>query len=488
MKKYFLTIILALFVVKAFSAIVPIETARIIAKNFYYERVNLIKPISLDAIKITQEFTVSSNQDPVYYIFNIGLDKGYVIVAAEDRVIPVLSYSFERFFVKENFPKAFNWIMDSYKEIINLTREKNLPSSEQASSLWSYYTNFNAKSTSNIAQIPPILGNITWDQGCYYNAMTPANGDASFCYRNPTGCVATAMAMIMKYYAWPTQGQGSYSYVHSTANGFSNNYGTLSANFGTSTYNWSAMPLNVISTNAEVAKIMYHCGVAVEMDYDQNGSGAVVGAASGYPYPTAQKAFVNYFKYPTAVYFKKSSFTDANWKTKIKTNLDAGRPILYAGDDGSAGHAFVLDGYQGTNNDYYHFNFGWSGWGNGYFYLTNINPGGGGVGGGSYNFTQNQEGIFEIAKPSTSIEEYMSNFEFSVNPNPSNGIFTIELNYNGNEKAFYQIYNLIGEKVFESFITEKKSVINLSNLTKGIYYLTLKIGQDYKTHKISILK
>jgi len=488
MKKYILTSVLFLLVISAFSAIVPIETARKVAKNFYFERVNVIKPMDKDAIKITQEFSIYDNQNPAYYIFNIGLDKGYVIVSAEDRIIPVLSYSFERLYIEENFPKAFKWIMNSYKEIINLTREKNLPASEEVTSLWNYYSENKAKSSTNITQIPPILGNITWDQDCYYNAMTPPNGDASFCYRNPTGCVATAMAMIMKYYAWPTQGQGSYSYLHSTAMGFSNNYGTLSANFGTSTYNWSAMPLNVVSANAEVAKIMYHCGVAVEMDYNQNGSGAFVGAAAGYPYPTAQKAFVNYFKYPSAVFFKKSAFSDANWKAKIKANLDAGRPILYGGDDGTAGHAFVLDGYQGTNNDFYHFNFGWSGWGNGYFYLTNINPGGGGVGGGSYNFTQNQEGIFEIAKPSTNIDEFYSNFEFSLSPNPSNGIFTIELDYNGIEKPYCEIYNIIGEKVFESPLSDTRNSINISNFTKGIYYISVKIGKEFRTHKISIVK
>jgi len=488
MKKYFLTSLLVLIAISVFSAIVPIETARKVAQNFYFERINAIKPMSNDAIKITQEFIVFDNQEPVYYIFNIGLNNGYVIVSAEDRVIPVLSYSFERLYIEENFPKAFKWIINSYIEIINVTREKNLSASEQVTTLWNYYIDYNTKSATNISQIPPVLGNITWDQGCYYNAMTPANGDASFCYHNPTGCVATAMAMIMKYYAWPTQGQGSYSYVHSTANGFSNNYGTLSANFGTSTYNWASMPLNVASSNAEVAKIMYHCGVAVEMDYNQDGSGAVVGAAAGYPYPTAQKAFVNYFKYPTAAYFKKSSFTDANWKAKVKTNLDAGRPILYGGDDGSAGHAFVLDGYQGSSNDYYHFNFGWSGWGNGYFYLTNINPGGGGVGGGSYNFTQNQEGIFEIAKQTTSIEELSSNFNFSITPNPSNGIFTIEIDYLGYDKPYCEIYNIIGEKVFETNLIEKRNSINLNNFNKGIYYVTIKIGNDFKTHKISIVK
>jgi hypothetical protein len=487
MKKNGLFIILIFIGYFAFAEIVPIETARKVAKNFYFERANAVKPISIEGIKITQEFIEFENNNPVLYIFNIGLDKGYIIISAESNTIPVLAYSFEKNYYKDNLPPAFNWIINSYKNEIKYTREKQFIATEAINQFWLNYSSENSGSVSGISQVLPLLGYISWDQDCYYNALTPANNDAAYCNHNPTGCVATAMAMIMKYNAWPTQGVGSYSYVHSTANQFPNNYGTLSANFGASTYNWAAMPISVTSANAEVAKIMYHCGVAVEMAYDKNGSGAVVGAPAGYQWPTAQKAFVNNFRYPLATYFAKSSFTDANWKLKIKAELDASRPILYAGDDGSAGHAFVLDGYQGSSNDYYHFNFGWSGYANGNFYITNINPNPGGIGGGSYNFTQNQEGIFNLIKGNTGIEEVSDN-QVEVYPNPAAGLVNIDFKAISNNKAKIEIFNLIGEKVMEKVINANNNQLNLSSLTKGIYYISIKSESLTLTKKITIVE
>ena len=301
MRKNLFIIILLFIGINSFAGIVPIETARKVAVNFYYERANAVKPISLESVRITQEFTEMQSVTPAYYVFNIGLDKGYIIVLAESNTIPVLAYSFEKNYYAENISPSFNWIVRSYKNEIIETREKNMEATDEINGLWETYSNSAFKSTSSIATVSPLLASITWDQGCYYNALVPANTDATYCNHNPTGCVATAMAMIMKYNAWPAQGQGSYSYNHS-GNGFTNNYGVLSANFGSSTYNWASMPENVISANAEVAKIMYHCGIAVEMSYDVNGSGAPVGPANA-SWPTAQKAFVNYFKYPTAAYF-----------------------------------------------------------------------------------------------------------------------------------------------------------------------------------------
>lgn len=486
MRKILFVIILFFLGIYTFASIVPIETARKVATNFYYERANAVKPISLESVRITQEFTELQNNNPAYYIFNIGLDNGYIIVSAESNTIPVLAYSFEKNYYTENISPAFNWIVKSYKNDIIETREKNLVATDEINRLWLTYSSSSFKSTASVSAVS--LTTATWDQGCYYNAQTPANSDASYCNHNPTGCVATAMAIIMKFQAWPTQGQGSYSYAHTTAAGFANNYGTLSANFGGSTYNWAAMPANVTSTNAEVAKIMYHCGVAVEMDYDINGSGAPVGPANA-PWPTAQKAFVSYFKYPTAAYFAKSSFTDVQWKAKIKADIDASHPILYAGDDGSAGHAFVLDGYQGTTNDFYHFNFGWSGYANGYFYITSITPNPGGIGGGSYNFTSNQEGIFGIVKStSTACDEIQLNANVDVFPNPSNGLFTVNLTNLTDSKVKLEVYNLVGEKVWENNFSKENPTINLSKLSKGIYYLSIKTSNNTITKKITIVK
>ena len=485
MKKYSFIIILLFVSIISFAGIVPIETARKVAVNFYYERANAEKPVSLASIKITKEFTELQNSTAVYYIFNIGLDKGYVIVSAESNTIPVLAYSFEKNYYTENISPAFKWIVKSYKNEILETRDKNLSANEEINNLWSTYSNF-TKSTSSISVVAPLLSSISWDQSCYYNALCPVDVDPGYCNHVPTGCVATAMAMIMKYHVWPAQGQGSYTYVHS-GSGFTNNYGTLTANFGTATYNWASIPDNVISANAEVAKVMFHCGVAVEMSYDINGSGAAVGPANA-SWPTAQKAFVNYFKYPTAAYFAKAGYTDAAWKTRIKTDIDASRPIFYGGDDGSAGHAFVLDGYQGTLNDFYHFNFGWSGYSNGYFYITSINPGTGGAGGGTYNFTLNQEGIFSIAKATTGIEDIQSNASIDIYPNPSNGLFNLNLSNISDSKLKLEVYNLMGEKVWQSSFNTENSTINLTSLSKGIYYLSVKSSNTTITKKITIIK
>lgn len=486
MKKNLFLFLMLFIAYSSFAEIVPIETARKVAKNFFFERKNAVKPVSMESIIISEEITVTENNIPVYYVFNMSLNQGYIIISAESNTIPVLAYSFEQIYFAENTPPAFDWILKSYKEEILYTRQKDLQATKEITDFWANYLNSN-KSATNIAQVLPLVGNISWDQGCYYNALTPANNDPAYCNHNPTGCVATAMAMIMKYHAWPLQGQGSHSYDHTPANQFSNNYGTLSANFGTATYNWTAMPISVTSQNAEVAKIMYHCGVAVEMSYDMNGSGAVVGAAGNYPWPTAQKAFVNNFKYTTAAYFQKSAFTDANWKAKIKAELDAARPILYAGDDGSAGHAFVLDGYQGTNNDYYHFNFGWGGYANGNFYITSITPNPGGTGGGSYNFTQNQEGIFNIKKNTTGIES-SENQNIDIYPNPGNGLFNINLNQINSGLIKVEVYNIIGEKVWSKNIDNQANHIDLTKLSKGVYYLSLSTDKQKITKKITIVK
>ncbi len=485
MKKNLFVFVLLFIGISTFAGIVPVETARKVAVNFYYERANAVKPIFFESVKITQEFTELQNNKPAYYIFNIGHDNGYIIVSAESNTIPVLAYSFEKNYYKDNVSPAFNWIVKSYKNEIIKTREKNLEATGEINELWATYTSSDLKSNTSMAAA--LLTTATWDQGCHYNELCPtATGGP--CNHTPTGCVATAMAIIMKYYAWPTQGQGSYSYAHTIANGFQYDYGTLSANFGASTYNWAAMPANVTSSNAEVAKIMYHCGVAVEMEYRPTSSGAAVGSTSaGYPWPTAQKAFVNYFKYPTAAFFKKESFSDANWKAKIKTEIDASRPILYAGDDGLAGHAFVLDGYQGAGNDYYHFNFGWSGYADGYFYLTSITPNPGGTGGGSYDFTQNQEGIFNISH-TTGIEETQTKASIEIYPNPSNGLFTINLSNITDLKTKLEVYNLIGEKVWEENVNKENTTLNLSFLPKGLYYLSVKSENKIITKKITIVK
>ncbi|MDD3687401.1 MAG: C10 family peptidase, partial [Bacteroidales bacterium] len=198
-----------------------------------------------------------------------------------------------------------------------------------------------------------------------YNAQCPVDV-AGPCGRVYTGCVATAMAQVIRYLEWPVNGVGSRCYTHY-------NYGELCADYSAATYDYSIMPNG--SGNAEVAELMYHCGVSVSMGYSPTGSGAYSSSV-----PTALR---NYFDYKNVVILSKSSYTDDAWHNILRNEIDNSRPIYYSGH-GSGGHAFVFDGYQGT--DYFHVNWGWGGSYNGYFYTNDLTP-------GSSNFTNSQNAV-----------------------------------------------------------------------------------------------
>ena len=149
-----------------------------------------------------------------------------------------------------------------------------------------------------------------------------------------------------------------------------------SADFGATTYNWASMPNSLNSNNISVATLLYHLGVSVDMQYSPSGSGAFSS--------DARDALVEYFGYSeNAALLPKNSFPIETFKYKIKNELNLNRPVYYSGSSNSGGHAFVCDGYQGDNH--FHFNLGWSGYGNGYFYLSNVN-----------GFNQGQSALFYV--------------------------------------------------------------------------------------------
>jgi hypothetical protein len=165
------------------------------------------------------------------------------------------------------------------------------------------------------------------------------------------------MAQVMKYWNWPVHGQGAHSYVHYA-------YGTLSANFAGATYDWAMMNDSLTASNLAVAQLMSHCGIAVDMDYNPGGSSAYV----------SEQAFENYFKYSLSAHtIYRDNIDSLLWNEILKKELDEGRPILYAGfpqPPMPIGHAWVVDGYD--SNDFFHFNWGWSGIWDGYFQMGNF--------------------------------------------------------------------------------------------------------------------
>ena len=357
---------------------VTVNKAQVVAENFYKQ--NSKVPLYYSTLVYTE---VSMGQ-PVFYAFDINGNDGFVIVAAEDVSHPVIGYSTVSKFV---LPKAtentsFGYWLKACKTGITTLRTRGFSPSKEVALEWEKYTNNNPElihaarltNQNSSAASNPVVGPLCqtlWNQSPIYNAMCPGTGTGAG--KAVTGCVATTMAQIMRYWSYPTTGTGSSSYCDCTANGYADNYGTLSANYGATTYSWSAMPYNVTSTNNAVATLMYHCGVSVEMDYDPSGSGAQVISADAYNGVCAQNSYVTYFKYnPNTIQgLRRGGYSESAWLTLIENDLNLGRPVQYVGDDPSeGGHTWVCDGYD--QNNYLHMNWGWGGASDGWFQVDSL--------------------------------------------------------------------------------------------------------------------
>ncbi len=364
MKKNFtILVLLFLFGVSSFADSVEVETAGIVAKNFYFSKPDIV--ISKSSVKINLAFTANETaqsenaaDEPLYYVFNINQDDGYVIIAADNDVSPILSYSLKGHYTNENLPPAYIEWMDKYKVDIKYVKENHLKADKKIQREWNDLINVqNTKSQKSKSEVAPLL-TTTWGQGNYYNDLCPY--DYSTSQNTLTGCVATAMAQIMKKWNYPVQGSGDNSYLCPF-------YGAQTANFGATTYDWASMPNSITSANNAVATLIYHCGVSVNMDYGLNVSNA-------YP-ANIDYALINYFNYSPAIHeISRAICSDDEWMGILENNLDAGRPIIYVGFNpvNGAGHAFVCDGYDDVS--LFHFNWGWSGSYDDFFNLTALNP------------------------------------------------------------------------------------------------------------------
>lgn len=394
MKKSLLLTIFLLIWSFAFCKPVNIETAKNAGKNFLITNSQSVfykKSITLNLIYTSTSAEINNNKliENYFYIFNTSDNKGFVIIAADDVISPVLGYSDQNNFNKENIPVNFLKWMEGYKEEIRYIITKNLNSTTEIASQWSDLIKGNEKKILfKKASVSPLIST-RWNQSPYYNALCPYDYSASD--RTVTGCVATAMAQIMKFWNFPKAGSGFHSYNHSK-------YGTLSASFGTTTYNWSSMPNRVTSSNSAVATLMYHCGVSVDMNY-----GVAANGGSGAYTEDVADALKEYFGYASSTEAKyREDYTESQWISLMKAELDAGRPIEYAGSGTNGGHAFVCDGYD--NSNYFHMNWGWDGASDGYFKLSALNPGSLGTGGGSGGFNSYQKAIIGIKPPSGNVK------------------------------------------------------------------------------------
>lgn len=326
-----------------------------------------------------------SNSPAIYDMQKAGLpllylaeyaDGSFVLVSADNNALPVLGYNDVPQARKSTYPPAFIEWADFYAQQINEIRNSGITMEAYQQQWTALLGGENSLAYRTERAVQPLM-TTNWDQGWPYNELCPVDseGPGGHVY---AGCVATAMAMVMKYWNHPTTGVGNGSY-------YAMGYGYQSANFGATTYLWDEMPDALGSSNIPVATLLYHLGVSVNMMYAPDGSGA-----QSYD---AADALVDHFRYPQAQYVDRSSYSLANWNALLKDQIDNGSPIYYSGHGAGGGHAFVIDGYDTA--DYFHFNFGWSGSSNGYYYVTNINPSG--------DFNQSQAAIINTIPENYSI-------------------------------------------------------------------------------------
>ena len=302
------------------------------------------------------------DNEPAVYVFN-GED-GFVLVSAEDDARAILGYSDTGRFDAMDIPENMRFWLQMYAdELARYEANKPVLKAGQASMHRAKHA-----ATASYPTIAPILGEVEWGQDEPYNNLCPVvNGN-----RSVTGCVATAISQIMYAHKYPTKGTGSHSYTTDTKKL------DVSANFGNTTYDWANMIPNyngsytTAQANA-VATLMYHVGVAANMDYTVNGSGAVSSIALA--------AITEYFGYNKAIHVLPKDFMKEETVLQtVASDLQAGRPIYISGSTvNREGHAFVCDGMQ--SDGYLHINWGWNGSGNGYFALSALDPENQGTGG-----------------------------------------------------------------------------------------------------------
>lgn len=340
------TLICVFFALSSYASPISRQQASARALKFLNDKSASIKNGDVQqspAIGNVAELSTAYESD-AYYVFNVGKDSGFVIVGGDDIAKPILGYADKGSFNANHIPDNMKAWLNTYAQQIKEAQRSGKTSFKAATTGTTRH--------STIRKRIPVLMTTLWGQDAPYNDFE-AN-------KYPTGCVATALAQIMKYHNWPestTKTIPAYS-----------EYPELQP----TSFDWNNMlddyeNVTDHASSAAVSTLMKYIGYAVRMQYNPNGSGAY---SVDVPYAVA-----NYFGYDNARYISSdecSSYED--WIDTVYTELEKNGPVYFSAISPFAGgHAFVCDGYDGDDN--FHFNWGWDGEGNGYFALAALSVG-----------------------------------------------------------------------------------------------------------------
>ena len=453
-------LVLSLVVVAALQAkTIDVNTARTVAEKYYSNFVVKTTVNSTAVLAYAEKVTLASEKaaTPCFYVFNI--DRGFVIVSADDRVAPILGYSAESNFDGLNIPENVKFLLNGYRqEIRSILALDDL----EANPEWEKLENSQLSHDKDATVVVSPLLRTKWHQEIYYNSKCPVDslGPNGHAY---VGCGAIVMGQLMRYWKYPVHGIGSRSYTCNNAshgNGYGD-YGRLSADFANTTYDYDNMPVELTSTSSPtqvnaVATLLYHCGVAVKMNYGSRGSSVNSN--------NIVSGIKTYFGYPSTVrYIERENYNDASWLSIIKAELDSFAPFFYGGVSSNyGGHVWICDGYRDDN--YFHMNWGWGGLYDGYFALSSLSR---------YAFNNNQAAIIglrgpQLPEPEPDVSCFdAENHDLRIYPNPSDGKYFVE--FNGTDDNLVKVFDMCGKEVTEITSVGTNTVVDLTRCPAGIY-------------------
>lgn len=398
-KLFFAGVILVAMATKLVANPIDAQKAKSIAQKFFSEQASGLRSGNFDDLTLTSYaarttnaslklvdtkntslLRQATNNQAYYFVFNRANNGGYVIVAGDDAISPILGYSLTGNFDLSSAPNDIKSFFVAVNHAIEEVMQKGYSNSTSINALKA--TPSSELRASLPASVAPLLGEMKWNQSFPWDDKTPTVDDGGVTKHTPVGCVATATSQIMRFHKWPETGVGTMKY--------SEHGRTHEVNFANSHYDYSKMPLYFNESRkpsqdeiAMLSTFCYEVGVAVKMNYELNGSGAFS--------PDVSKALRDFFRYDKGVTaYKRSTMKTSEWYKIIYTDIANGLPVYYAGaaqyinENGRAsyaGHAFVFDGYDSNGN--VHVNWGWGGLSNGYFNMNILSPGAIGIGGGA---------------------------------------------------------------------------------------------------------
>jgi hypothetical protein len=365
MSRILFSLMFMLLTVIAFAAPVSRETAAQAAQSW----MSYTFPELSQTFQITNTEPVSSDATSPYVVsFS---PEGYVLVSADDRIKPILAFSDLGSFPTHDLPAEIAWFVSKYQSNTALIIQDRSCSIHPD---WNRLLQSDLPRRNADRDILPLITTF-WNHTWPFNAGCPVAEQLPSGHVNG-GCLSTAVAQILKYWSFPTHGVGSNSYNLSL-------FGTISADFANATYNYGSMPNSLTNTpDADISQLIFHSGVAMNMQYSLTGSGTD---------PTeALNALVDHFSYSNSAterYFQNTG--QSMWENYLREDLNQNRPVLQYGVDSatSVAHAWLVDGFIEEN--YFHINWGWSNMFNGYYYMSDLSP-------GQYTFDSSLGGVFNI--------------------------------------------------------------------------------------------